>query len=248
MSAYPLTERERQALAQADRLNAILSQSSIKEGSEAAQIRAREQAAARLQAQRNAADQAQLDATLAVRQGEGRLKREADAALISGLAGLTAPEQRDVRGQEQTHAQLGEAIDQGENVLDTGGNFAGAPHVVISALRDWEFTGMADLIAQFAYSPQERSARGAFSNAIANWRKNLSGAQVTGIERVLGADWDPTATADPREAIARAARLQDFIQRNRQTLGLPPVGIGKPPPEPKGGFSDSTMKYYNGGQ
>ncbi|PLW69453.1 hypothetical protein [Pseudohalioglobus lutimaris] len=71
MSEYNLTERERQARANADRLNAILSQSSISEGSRAAEIRAREQAAARLQAQRTAADQAEFDAALAMKYGGG---------------------------------------------------------------------------------------------------------------------------------------------------------------------------------
>ena len=46
---YRLSKRERNALAGADRLNAILSQSSIKEASESARLRSKEQAAERLQ-------------------------------------------------------------------------------------------------------------------------------------------------------------------------------------------------------
>ncbi len=64
-----LTDRERQSLAQADRLNAILSQSSIKSGAEAAHLRARAQAAERLQARRQQGRDAELAATLGARYG-----------------------------------------------------------------------------------------------------------------------------------------------------------------------------------
>ena len=247
MARYEVSPREREARMQADRLNAILQNSSIASGSEAAMLRAREQAAARQQQRKAAEDRGNLEATLGVRQDLAADKLASDQALLAGIYGLTAPEQRTVRGEQATYSQLENAADEGQAVMDAGGNFAGTPHVVINALRDWEFTGAADLLAQAAYNQDERSARGAFANAIANWRKNLSGAQVTGIERVLGADWDPTATSDQEEAIARARRLQSFINTNRESLGLPPLGIGKPTEAPATpGLSDSAKKYYGG--
>jgi hypothetical protein len=69
-----LSEREKKNLARADGLNAILSQSSIKEGSESAQLRSREQAAQRLQSRRQASDDATLGATLGARYGGGNFK------------------------------------------------------------------------------------------------------------------------------------------------------------------------------
>ena len=68
---YKLSERERQSLQNADAINAILSQSSIKSGAESAKIRAREQAAARLQRSRQRADDTALQATLGARYGGG---------------------------------------------------------------------------------------------------------------------------------------------------------------------------------
>ncbi|MEM1111125.1 MAG: hypothetical protein AAGI11_04385 [Pseudomonadota bacterium] len=240
-----MTERERQALAASDHLNSILMHSSIPSGTHSATLRAREQAAMRLQADRQAQDYEDMMLGMAVRSREGQLNRDAAQQRAETMAeSLSTPELRDSRNQAQTFTQLGSAVEAGQSVLERGGNFAGLPHVAISALRDWELTGAADLLSQMAYNPQEREARGAFSNAIANWRKSLSGAQVTGIERVLGADWDPTATSDPKEAIARARRLQVFINRNRQTLGLQSLGgqsqekTGAP-----ASLSPSALKY-----
>lgn len=64
-----ISDRERRNLAKADGLNAILSQSSIKEGSESAYQRGREQAAQRLQSRRQSARDSELAATLSARFG-----------------------------------------------------------------------------------------------------------------------------------------------------------------------------------
>jgi len=157
---------------------------------------------------------------------------------------LTAPEQRDVRSEAQTHSQLEDAAVQGQAVIDAGGDFKGMSDIAINALRDWEYMGVANMLADAVYSKDERRVRGQMGSAIGNWRKNLSGTQVTGIEMVLGADWDPTASGiTSQESIDRARRLQGFINTNREVLNLPALGAAT---GGKGGLSSSAMKYYGG--
>jgi hypothetical protein len=100
-----LTEREKEALQQANHLNAIMSQSSIKEGTEAAHIRSQQQAKERLLRQKQLQDAADLEATLAFRQGEGGLDRAAAQQRASTMAtNLTA-------GQRAQLGELNQSID-----------------------------------------------------------------------------------------------------------------------------------------
>jgi hypothetical protein len=71
MQPYELSERERISRGNADRLNAIMAHSSLETGPVMAAMRAREQAAARLQRQRNAADTADTAMALGIRYGSG---------------------------------------------------------------------------------------------------------------------------------------------------------------------------------
>lgn len=68
MPSYELTQREKDSLSKADRLNAIMSQSSIPQAAAAAQIRAREQAAERLQRSRQSSSRANDMELLAVKE------------------------------------------------------------------------------------------------------------------------------------------------------------------------------------
>lgn len=248
---YQLSAKEKEDRAAADRLNAILQFSSIKGGSESAMARSDAQRQRELLAQRDAASGGELEATLGVRSREGALDRAAQSKLLEGIYGLTPPEQRDVRGQSQTFDQLDEAVELGQGVVDAGGDFKGAGDLVVGALRDWEYGGAANLLADVIYNPNEKAARAQFGSAIGNWRKNLSGSAITGIERTLGADWDPTAPGiSSVEAIARARRLQAFINNNRETLGLPAMegrrNVGaqlRAAPDARGELSQSALKY-----
>ena len=74
MPQFELSERERQALSQADRLNAIMANSSIPNGAAAAQQRSREQAAQRLQRGRDRREDSLASMELGMKYGSGRFQ------------------------------------------------------------------------------------------------------------------------------------------------------------------------------
>jgi hypothetical protein len=71
-----LTKLEKEKLARADEINALLSQSAIPEASMAAELRARQQQQDRLQRSDNRARQGNMDATLGVRQQQNKRDRD----------------------------------------------------------------------------------------------------------------------------------------------------------------------------
>lgn len=249
-----LNEREKENLRQADRINAILSQSSIAEGAEAAQLRARAQAQALRDHRNRQAETAEAADLMRFKARENELDRQSKQKyydLLAGqmgggnadpYAGLTAPEQRKAREQEMTYVNAEDAVTQLEGLGEdqTSSGYAG---FFVNVLKDATFTNLAKALSEAAYDADEKAARGAVDASVESFKRALAGANLTVAEIGLSSNWDPSQAQTDEEKIRRLRAMQDAINRNRSVLGLPQMegGAGG-----STGLSDRAKGYLGG--
>lgn len=215
-----LTARERQALEKADGLNAILSQSSIKEGAEAADLRARRQAAQQLAAQNRAQDQSDLEATMQYRMSEGDLDRAQRMKIAKMNAraygrgdpmdDLTAPEQRKAREQEMTYSGAENAIGQ-LDALPEGQTSSGVTGYFYNVLKDNSFTNLAKLLGAAVYSGDEKQARASVDASVESFKRALAGANLTANEVGLSSNWDPSQALTDEDKVMRLQEMSPVM-------------------------------------
>ena len=121
-----LSRREQANLANANYINAILSQSSIKEAAESAHQRTKAQAVAKQRAVDNTDKRANLEASLASREGEGRLNRAAAQNRADTMAtNLTAGQRGDITDLTQGIALIDSLSGDLDNFTASGGTTGG---------------------------------------------------------------------------------------------------------------------------
>lgn len=238
MPSYELTEREKQSLAQADRLNAILNQSSIPNGAIAAQQRAKEQALERQQRSRNAQELDQLTGAQQFRAQENALNRD---AAMDRVNKLTNAQRAAIIGGNQSVGNIDAAIDSAETVIDTGGEFKGYPDWAIGIMRDMGWNTVPNIVSDVFYSGTEKDARGKIVDATEQIRRALAGANLTGVEIGLQADSAPDAPGiTMQESVRRLGTWRDKAQRAITAQG----GQSSPQSAPStSGLSDSARSY-----
>lgn len=203
----PMTDEELRR--EAGALNAILANAStdLRGASEAAQIRAREQAARRLQRDKDAA---------------ARDRATIMASAYDPYGHLTAPEQRKAREQEQTHAGAGDAITAIES-LPEGSTSTGITNWATSVLRDLNLPNVAKAVNSIVYDSDEQLARAMTDASVESFKRALAGANLTAAEVGLSANWDPSQALTDEERVMRLRQMQTAIERNREVLELPPL-------------------------
>lgn len=247
---YELTPREKEALAKADELNAYLSMSSIPEGAAAAQLRAREQATARLQQRQTAADFSQLDATLGVRQQGDRMQYDIYNQMLNptnpALAGgpeLPAREEGQIMDDAQAFTDYAGALSSLEELARTGQSSEGWRGVAVDLLREGDKQTAANVANTWLFNKNETAARALVSAAHAQQRQAMSGMAVTDTELGFSADNDPTMATTLEEQIQRLKLRQGIINNHRTAVGLPPLQSAANAPQGAPQLSESARRY-----
>jgi len=216
MQNFNLTERERQNLAQSDRLNAILSQSSIKEGAEAAQVRAREQAAMRLQLQKEMASRAESEAALGVRSQEGALDRAAAMARTKELTGAQRDQMAALAGAGNLAGDIAADIEQLPGGGDELGGIVGAGQWVLERVGINPLTNLyKESFVSLPVQQLQAKAAGLYTQAVQSMQKGvLSDQDFKRVEALNITD----PSLDKNQLITRISAVNQIMANTRAAL------------------------------
>lgn len=134
---------------------------------------------------------------------------------------------RRLKQEESVFGRLNSVLNDAR-VLQSKGGEIGKPSVdyLAEKAKDFPFGGetVANLISQKGYTPEELAIRGRMDNAVEQYRRAFTGANLTLLERLLGTNWDPTvAGVSTPEKITRTENLMEVLNTNRDAFGLPPL-------------------------
>jgi hypothetical protein len=137
---------------------------------------------------------------------------------------MTSAEKVRINKEAGTFKNLAAAVLQAEKVQSEGGEIGGWKDIPIEKVTSWFGEGAGNALANsdiFGYTPAEMAVRGSIDGATEQYRRAFTGANLTQIEKFLGANWDPTATGvDTQEKIDRSRRLLDVLNTNREVFDL----------------------------
>lgn len=138
---------------------------------------------------------------------------------------LSAAMQKKKIEEEAGFMALNEALNAANTIVDEGGSIG-------SGFGDWaiEKAGQIPLIGgptlqnttrDMVYDPKEQAVRGQIDAAVEKYRRAYTGANLTGMELDLGANWDPSAPGiSTADKIRRTQALMNIIQQNRGAMDL----------------------------
>jgi hypothetical protein len=190
-----------------------------------------------------------------------RLEAELEGG-VAPLAGVSAETQQAVnrldssterkraRDDLLTFRAMSDVLSDAYIMNQKGGSWTGGEQTAVDfaewlAPASFEKTarGMAN---EAVFTEDEQDVRGRIANAVEQFKRNRTGANLTAIEQVLGEDWDPAAKGiDESTAIRRMVALQNYLNTSFEGMGLPRQDAWKAPggdvgaPDPSGP-SDSS--------
>jgi len=152
-------------------------------------------------------------ATIAALPSSGeRLSANTMLTTSEALAGLIPQGNAMVEGGQDYHV----AKEYGEGVART---------VTPPYLED----AAGNTVATMLYTDEQKEFVGNMANAVGDFRKARTGANVTMIETELGKNWDPSVKGiNIQERVRRGVELQKFINRNLGQLGIEGYSVADP--------------------
>jgi hypothetical protein len=154
------------------------------------------------------------------------------AAELDPTANMTNAEKTRINKEAGTFSNLSAAIGAAEKLQSEGGEIGGFKDIPIEKVTKWFGEGAGNLLANsdtFGYTPAEMAVRGSIDGSVEQYRRAFTGANLTQIEKFLGANWDPTATGiGTQEKIDRSRRLLDVLNNNRGVFNLDALEVPAP--------------------
>ena len=120
---------------------------------------------------------------------------------------------------------LGTLIEDSAGLLESGKSWTGARDLAVNIAGGF-FDGQAGQVATnlaqgAAYGDDELSFKGRIGNAVEAFKRARTGANLTGIEQILGATYDPSAQGiTPEESVQRMKNLAQFIAEEFELKGV----------------------------
>jgi hypothetical protein len=169
---------------------------------------------------------------------EDTLSQDRDLAImklaekLDPTANMTTAEKTRINKEAGTFSNLSAAINSAEKLQSEGGEIGGWKDVPIEKVTKWFGEGAGNLLANsdsLGYTPAEMAVRGSIDGSVEQYRRAFTGANLTQIEKFLGANWDPTATGiGTQEKIDRSRRLLDVLNNNRAVFNLDALEVPAP--------------------
>ena len=131
---------------------------------------------------------------------------------------------RRLKQEESVFGRLGDAVISAQE-LQAKGMEIGKPFVDYMAEKSEKIPlggeTLSNIVTNKGYTPEEMDVRGRLDNAVEQYRRAFTGANLTQIEKLLGKNWDPTASGiSTDEKIKRAENLMDVLNANRDVFDL----------------------------
>lgn len=141
-----------------------------------------------------------------------------------GGDGIDTVSRRRLKQEESVFGRLGNAVNEAKDLQDKGQEI-GRPGVdyVAEKAASIPIGGetASNYVTTHGYSKDEMDVRGKLDNAVEQYRRAFTGANLTLIEKSLGKNWDPTANGiSTQEKITRTENLMEVLNANREAFSL----------------------------
>jgi len=148
---------------------------------------------------------------------------------LSIIDGLPVAAQNKVRENMTTYLNLQDVIDSAGDLMSEGKGFTGnegfltglAENMVPDSMNDWA----RQTVNKKVYNEGALAVKGDIANAVEQFKRTRTGANLTAIEKAMGADWDPAAAVSTEEAVKRMIALQKYLNNNFSTYGVPAMEV-----------------------